>query len=79
MEFYDARLCEFEPLKAVSGDKKVVQGLVTTKFPKLECKPVIINRIHKAAKYVPLKRLCLSPQCGFASCEISNKLTEAEQ
>ena len=47
--------------------------------PRLEDKAAVIARIHEAAKYVPLDRLCLSPQCGFASCEIGNKLTEAEQ
>ena len=39
----------------------------------------MIARIHEAEKYIPLDRLCLSPQCGFASCEIGNKLTELEQ
>lgn len=39
----------------------------------------VIARIHEAEKYIPLDRLCLSPQCGFASCEIGNKLTELEQ
>lgn len=42
-------------------------------------KETVIARIHEAAKYVPLDRLYLSPQCGFASCEIGNKLTEEEQ
>ncbi len=63
----------------VSEDKKVVLGLVTTKTPKLEDKEFIKKRIYEAAKYVPLERLYLSPQCGFASCEIGNKLTEEEQ
>jgi methionine synthase II (cobalamin-independent) len=40
---------------------------------------IVIARIHEAAKYIPLDRLCLSPQCGFASCEIGNKLTEEQQ
>ena len=66
-------------MKAVSGDKKVVLGLVTTKRALLENKDGVIARIHEAAKYLPLDRLCLSPQCGFASCEIGNKLTEAQQ
>ena len=79
LEFDDERSGGFEPLKAVSGDKKVVLGLVTTKSPKLENKDKVIARIHEAAKYVPLDRLFLSPQCGFASCEIGNKLTEEEQ
>ena len=63
----------------MSGEKKVVLGLVTTKRPELESKDAVIARIHEAAKYLPLDRLCLSPQCGFASCEIGNKLTEAQQ
>ena len=79
LEFDDARSGGFEPLKYVSGDKKVVLGLVTTKSPLLEKKEDIIARIHEASKYVPLDRLYLSPQCGFASCEIGNKLTEHEQ
>ena len=79
LEFDDARSGGFEPLAAVSGDKKVVLGLVTTKRALLENKDSVIARIHEAAKYLPLDRLCLSPQCGFASCEIGNKLTEAQQ
>ena len=54
-------------------------GLVTTKSPVLEDRETVIARIHEAAKYIPLERLSLSPQCGFASCEIGNKLTETEQ
>ena len=57
----------------------VVLGLITSKRPELEDKSAIIQRIHKAAQYVPLERLSLSPQCGFASCEIGNKLTEEDQ
>jgi 5-methyltetrahydropteroyltriglutamate--homocysteine methyltransferase len=79
LEFDDERSGGFEPLKYVEGDKKVVLGLVTTKYPKLEDAQAVIDRIHEAAKYVPLDRLYLSPQCGFASCEIGNKLTEEEQ
>ena len=63
----------------MSPDKQVVLGLVTTKSPVLESKEELKNRIKEATKYVPLDRLCLSPQCGFASCEIGNKLTEEEQ
>ncbi len=79
LEFDDERSGGFEPLKYVEGDKKVVLGLVTTKSPKLEDAQAVIDRINEAAKYVPLDRLYLSPQCGFASCEIGNKLTEEEQ
>ena len=79
LEFDDERSGGFEPLAKVSGDKKVVLGLITTKSPKLENKEEVIKRIHEAEKYIPLDRLYLSPQCGFASCEIGNKLTEEEQ
>ena len=79
LEYDDERSGGFAPLSKVSGDKKVVLGLITTKTPALENKKAVIARIHEAAKYIPLDRLCLSPQCGFASCEIGNKLTEEEQ
>ena len=79
LEYDDERSGGFEPLAKVSSDKIVVLGLITTKSPKLENKDEVIKRINEAAKYVPLDRLCLSPQCGFASCEIGNKLTEDEQ
>ena len=69
----------FGPLAKISGDKKVVLGLITTKKPDLENKKEIVERIKQAAQYIPLDRLYLSPQCGFASCEIGNKLTEEEQ
>lgn len=79
LEFDDERSGGFEPLAKVTNDKKVVLGLVTTKSPKLENKEEVIARIHEAAKYVPLDRLYLSPQCGFASCEIGNQLSEDQQ
>ena len=79
LEFDDERSGGFESLAEVSGDKKVVLGLITTKSPKLEDKEAVIQRIREAAKYLPLDSLYLSPQCGFASCEIGNKLTEEEQ
>ena len=79
LEFDDERSGGFEPLAKVPEDKKVVLGLVTTKRPELEDKAVLHARIKEASKYVPLERLYLSPQCGFASCERGNKLTEEEQ
>ena len=79
LEYDDERSGGFAPLEKVSEDKKVVLGLITTKSPVLEDKEKVIARIYEAAKYVPLDRLYLSPQCGFASCEIGNKLTEEEQ
>ena len=79
LEFDDERSGGFAPLAKVSGNKKIVLGLVTTKSSVLESRKAIIERIHEAEKYVPLDRLYLSPQCGFASCEIGNKLTEEQQ
>lgn len=79
LEFDDERSGGFEPLRFVAKDKKVVLGLITSKSPKLENPKDIVARIHEAAKFVPFEHLCLSPQCGFASCEIGNKLTEEEQ
>lgn len=79
LEFDDERSGGFAPLAKVSGNKKIVLGLVTTKSSVLESKKAIIERIHEAEKYVPLDHLYLSPQCGFASCKIGNKLTEEQQ
>lgn len=79
LEYDDERSGGFEPLAKVSPNKKVVLGLITSKKPELEDKQTVIDRIHEAAKYIPLDRLCLSPQCGFASCEIGNKLTEEDE
>ncbi|MBM6991910.1 MAG: 5-methyltetrahydropteroyltriglutamate--homocysteine S-methyltransferase [Prevotella sp.] len=79
LEFDDDRSGGFEPLQSVPEDKRVVLGLVTTKSPVLEERDTLLRRIEDASKYVSLDRLYLSPQCGFASCEIGNKLSEAEQ
>lgn len=79
LEYDDERSGGFEPLAKVSADKKVVLGLITSKTPELEDKEAVIARILEAAKYIPLDRLYLSPQCGFASCEVGNKLTEEQQ
>ena len=79
LEFDTPRAGGFEPLKHVADGKKVVLGLVTSKQPGLEDEETLVARINEAAQYVPLESLYLSPQCGFASCEIGNKLTEEEQ
>jgi 5-methyltetrahydropteroyltriglutamate--homocysteine methyltransferase len=57
----------------------VVLGLVTSKSGTLETKDVLKRRIEQAAKFVDLDQLCLSPQCGFASSEEGNILSEDEQ
>lgn len=79
LEYDDERSGGFSPLKHVAEGKKVVLGLITSKSPVLEDKATVMARIREAAQYIPLDRLSLSPQCGFASCEIGNRLTEEEQ
>lgn len=79
LEFDTPRAGGFEPLAHVAAGKKVVLGLVTSKQPGLEDEELLVRRINEAAQYVPLEDLCLSPQCGFASCECGNKLTEEAQ
>ena len=79
LEYDDARSGGFEPLKHVPEDRTVVLGLVTSKKPKLESKEELKQRIEDATKYMPLERLALSTQCGFASTEEGNLLTAADQ
>ena len=79
LEFDTPRAGGFAPLAHVAAGKKVVLGLVTSKQPGLEDEELLVRRINEAAQYVPLEDLCLSPQCGFASCECGNKLTEEQQ
>jgi len=80
MEYDSDRAGGFEPLRFVPrGDKIVVLGLVTSKTGALESKDELKRRIDEAAKYLPLEQLALSPQCGFASTEEGNTLTEDEQ
>ena len=79
MEFDTERAGGFEPLRFVPKGKTVVLGLVTSKAGALESVEDLERRIADAAKYVPLDQLCLSPQCGFASTEEGNRLTEEEQ
>ena len=79
MEWDTDRAGGFEPLRRLPRDKTIVLGLVTTKSGALESTETLARRIDEAAKYVPLERLCLSPQCGFASTHHGNTLTEDEQ
>jgi 5-methyltetrahydropteroyltriglutamate--homocysteine methyltransferase len=79
MEYDTDRAGGFEPLRLVPKDRIVVLGLVTSKFGELESKDAIKRRIDEAAKYVNLDQLCLSTQCGFASTEEGNTLTEDQQ
>jgi 5-methyltetrahydropteroyltriglutamate--homocysteine methyltransferase len=79
MEYDDARSGGFEPLRMLPKGKQVVLGIMTTKTGKLESKDELKRRIDEAAKFAPLDQLCLSGQCGFASTEEGNTLTEDEQ
>jgi 5-methyltetrahydropteroyltriglutamate--homocysteine methyltransferase len=79
LEYDTARAGGFEPLRFVPNGKKVVLGLVSTKKPQLEDKEHLKRRVDQAAKYVALENLCLSPQCGFASSAVGNRLTEDDQ
>ena len=79
MEYDTDRAGGFEPLRFVPKGKMVVLGIVTSKSGTLELKDALKRRIDQAAKHVALDQLCLSPQCGFASTEEGNLLTEAEQ
>jgi 5-methyltetrahydropteroyltriglutamate--homocysteine methyltransferase len=79
MEYDTERAGGFEPLKLVPKDRQVVLGLVTTKTGRLESKDELKRRIEQASKYISLDQLCLSPQCGFASTEEGNVLSEDEQ
>lgn len=79
LEFDSERAGDFSPLAEVSGDKQVVLGLISSKTSELEDKQTIINRVKEASQYLPLSRLCLSTQCGFASTEEGNELTEEQQ
>jgi 5-methyltetrahydropteroyltriglutamate--homocysteine methyltransferase len=79
MEYDTDRAGGFEPLRFVPKDKTVVLGLVTSKTGELESKDGIKRRIDEASKYIDLEQLCLSPQCGFASTEEGNLLTESQQ
>jgi 5-methyltetrahydropteroyltriglutamate--homocysteine methyltransferase len=79
MEYDDQRSGGFEPLRMLPKGKSVVLGIVTTKSGKLESKDELKRRIDEAEKYAPLDQLCISGQCGFASTEEGNTLTEDEQ
>ena len=80
LEYDSDRAGGFEPLRFLpKGNKAVVLGLVTSKSGTLEKKDDVKRRIDEAAKFAPLEQFCLSPQCGFASTEEGNVLTEEQQ
>jgi 5-methyltetrahydropteroyltriglutamate--homocysteine methyltransferase len=79
LEYDDDRSGTFEPLRHVPDDRTVVLGLISTKVPRLESQEAIRARIAEASKIVPLERLALSPQCGFASTHEGNSLSSDDQ
>ena len=79
LEYDDARSGTFEPLTYVPDDRVVVLGLVSTKTSKLESGDELRARIAEASCIVPLERLALSPQCGFASTSEGNRLSPGDQ
>ncbi|MBX5455431.1 MAG: cobalamin-independent methionine synthase II family protein [Thermogemmatispora sp.] len=79
LEYDDERSGGFEPLRYMPEDRFVVLGLVTTKKPQLESRDELRRRIEEATRYIPLERLALSPQCGFASTIEGNRLSLEDQ
>ena len=79
LEYGDERSGSFDALRAVSEDKVVVLGLVTTKSGRSESVEELTRRIEEAARFVPLERLALSPQCGFATSIVGNSLTVEDE
>src|SRR5216683_2069762 len=79
LEYDDRRSGGFEPLAHLPEDRVAVLGLVTTKKPELETETELKQRIAEASRYVPLERLALSPQCGFASTIEGNRISHEQQ
>ena len=79
LEYDSARAGDFAPLRFVPKDKSIVLGLVSTKMNFLEDKSELKRRIDDASQYVPLERLAVSPQCGFASTELGNPISPEMQ
>ena len=79
LEYDDVRSGSFEALRHVPDDKFVVLGLITTKTPHMEDRQELTQRVRDASRYVPLERLALSPQCGFASSVIGNHISPEDE
>jgi 5-methyltetrahydropteroyltriglutamate--homocysteine methyltransferase len=79
LEYDDDRSGDFAPLRFMPKDKRVVLGLVTSKYGKLEERDTLVRRVEEATKYVALDNLALSPQCGFASVVEGNIITPEDQ
>jgi len=79
LEYDTERSGGFEPLRFMPRDKVVVLGLITTKEGRLESQDTLLRRIEEASKYIPIERLALSPQCGFATVAAGNLLSWDDQ
>jgi 5-methyltetrahydropteroyltriglutamate--homocysteine methyltransferase len=79
LEYDSPRAGDFSPLRLVPQSKHVVLGLISSKTAQLEGKDDLRRRIDEASRYVPLDRLALSPQCGFASVAGGNAISEADE
>jgi 5-methyltetrahydropteroyltriglutamate--homocysteine methyltransferase len=79
LEYDDERSGDFAPLSHVPEDKVAVLGLVTTKTPRHETKEELEARLREASRYIPLERLALSPQCGFATSIIGNAISVQDE
>jgi 5-methyltetrahydropteroyltriglutamate--homocysteine methyltransferase len=79
LEYDDERSGSFEPLRDVPEEKFVVLGLITTKRPQLESAGELRQRITEASRFVPMDRLGLSPQCGFSSSIVGNRISSEGQ
>jgi 5-methyltetrahydropteroyltriglutamate--homocysteine methyltransferase len=79
LEYDDSRSGSFEPLRDMPDNTFVVLGLITTKQPKLETAVELRQRITEASRFVPLDRLGVSPQCGFSSSIVGNRISSEDQ
>jgi 5-methyltetrahydropteroyltriglutamate--homocysteine methyltransferase len=79
LEYDTPRAGDFAPLRFLGPGKAAVLGLVSSKTPRLESIPALCRRVEEAAKIVPLERLAVSPQCGFASTVAGNPLSPDDQ
>lgn len=79
LEYDDDRSGGFEPLSHVPDNKVAVLGLVTTKSPRREGVEWLASRVREAARFLPLERLAVSPQCGFSTSTLGNAVTVADE
>ena len=79
LEYDDKRSGSFEPLQSIPEDKVAVLGLVTTKTSRRETPEELTGRIKEASQFMPLERLALSPQCGFSTSVVGNRITVDDQ